>query len=201
MRLHSAIKSGVAGALALIGAAANAQHSDNYTFIKGVRDADFAEVQTVLDRPGVAVIDTRDQDTGEGALHIVTRRRDDQWLIYLLRREANPNLRDRDGNTALHIAARIGFPQAVHWLTVVRADVNAKNSRGETPLIIAVQQRNAEVVRQLLAAGADPDATDGIVGMSARDYAARDDRAGSIRALLDNAQTPARTGATVGPTP
>lgn len=205
MGIRGMFKSRLAGALAFVVAAmawqsgALAQYSDSYTFIKGVRDRNFAEVQTLLDRPGVAVIDARDSDSGDGALHIVTRARDTQWLLFLLRRNANPNLRDGEGNTPLHIAAQIGYPEGIQWLTVVRGDVNAANSRGETPLILAVQQRNAAVVRQLLAAGANPDTTDSVVGMSARDYAERDARAGNIRDLLENAPTPARAGDTVGP--
>jgi len=206
MRFGGSYRRGLAGAAALAAAAmlwqapASAQHSAGYTFIQGVKNRDFGEVSGVLNQPGNAVIDTRDRDTGEGALHIVTRARDTEWLLFLLRESANPDIRDRDGNTPLHIAAQMGYPEAIRWLLVVEADVNAANGRGETPLIMAVQQHKAEVVRQLIDAGANPDLTDNVVGMSARDYARRDARGAAILALLENAR-PAAQGAIVGPTP
>lgn len=178
---------------------AAAQFSATYNFLQGVRDRDFAEVQSLVEQPGSTVINVRDRDTGEGALHIVTRRRDTQWLLYLLGQHANPNLADDEGNTALHIAAQIGYPEGVRWLNVVNADVNARNDRGETPLILAVQQRNATVVRQLVDAGADPEITDSVVGMSARDYARRDNRGAEILEILDSAQPREPAGETMGP--
>jgi hypothetical protein len=41
------------------------------------------------------------------------------------------------------------------------------------------------MVRLLVQRGANPDKADHIAGMSARDYAKRDDRTGQILALLD----------------
>ncbi|MBC7987315.1 MAG: ankyrin repeat domain-containing protein [Sphingomonadaceae bacterium] len=190
----------LAAAAMLTPAPAAAQYSASYTFIQGVKDRDFADVSGVLGQPGSAVIDTRDRDTGDGALHIVTRARDTEWLLYLLRAEANPNLRNRDGDAPLHIAAQMGYPEGTRWLLVVEATVDATNNRGETPLILAVQQHNTEVVRQLIDAGANPDLTDNVIGMSARDYARRDARGASILAILDSAR-PARNATPVGPTP
>lgn len=178
---------------------AGAQHSATYGFLNGVRERDFAAVQALVEQPGSTVINVRERGTGEGALHIVTRRRDTQWLLYLLRARANPNIRDNDGNTPMHIAAQIGYGDGIRWLNVVEADVNATNNRGETPLIMAVQQRNADIVRQLIEAGADPDIADGVVGMSARDYATRDSRSAAILALLDRAEPAQPERQTVGP--
>lgn len=178
----------------------HAQYSNTYNFLKGVRDGDFAAVQEALDQPGSTVINVRDRGSGEGALHIATRARDSQMLLYLLQSGANPNLRDRDGNAALHIAAQIGFNEAVRWLGMVNATVDATNNRGETPLILAVQQRHADTVNQLIENGADPDIPDSVVGMSARDYAERDTRGRRLLEILDRArpQTPNREQ--VGPT-
>ncbi|MEM8696304.1 MAG: ankyrin repeat domain-containing protein [Pseudomonadota bacterium] len=180
---------------------AAAQFSDTYNFLRGVRDRDFATVRDLVEQPSSTVINVRDRSTGEGALHIVTRRRDSQWLLYLLRQNANPNLRDSDGNTALHIAAQIGYPDAVNWLRIVNADLNARNDRGETPLILAVQQRNGAIVRQLVDAGANPDIADSIIGLSARDYAARDGRSADILEILDSATPETEERTTFGPSP
>ncbi len=179
---------------------AAAQFSAAYNFFKGVRDRDFAAVSGIVEQPGSTVINVRDRETGEAAIHIVTRRRDTQWLLYLLQNRANPNIGDRQGNTAMHIAAQIGFPEGIRWLNAIEANVNAANDRGETPLILAVQARNAGVVRQLVEAGADPDIADSVVGMSARDYAARDTRAGAILEILDSANSTDEPQQAVGPT-
>ncbi|MEO1169343.1 MAG: ankyrin repeat domain-containing protein [Pseudomonadota bacterium] len=180
---------------------ASAQFSDTYNFLRGVRDRDFATVRDLVEAPSSTVINVRDRSSGEAALHIVTRERDAQWVLYLLQQNANPNIRDGDGNTPLHIAAQIGFPDAVNWLRIVNADLNARNNRGETPLILAVHQRHGAIVRQLVDAGANPDIADSVVGLSARDYAARDARAGDILEILESAEEQTEDTAVFGPSP
>ena len=182
-----------------IAAPLSAQFSASYNFLEGVRSQDFAKVRPIVEQPGTTVINVRDRRTGEGALHIVTRRRDETWLLYLLRYRANPDIRDNEGNTPLHIAAQIGFEQGVHWLHVINADADPANDRGETPLILAVQQRNTAIVRRLIAQGADPDWADSVVGMSARDYAQRDPRGGTILAILESAENTQDEGPVMGP--
>ncbi len=178
-----------------------AQFSDTFNFLRGVEDRDFAAVRELVEAPSSTVINVRDRSSGEAALHIVTRRRDSQWVLYLLQQNANPNIRDNDGNTPLHIAAQIGYPEAANWLRIVRADLNARNNRGETPLILAVQQRHGAVVRQLVDAGANPDIADSVIGLSARDYAARDGRSQAILDILESAEPETETAPTFGPTP
>ncbi|MGP1282256.1 MAG: ankyrin repeat domain-containing protein [Parasphingopyxis sp.] len=199
-RRATAILVAALGAL-LLPVAAPAQFSDTYNFLRGVRDRDFATVRDLVEQPSSTVINVRDRSTGEGALHIVTRRRDSQWLLYLLRQNANPDIRDSEGNTPLHIAAQIGYPDAVNWLRIVNAELDARNNRGETPLILAVQQRNAGIVRQLVDAGANPDIADSVVGLSARDYAARDGRSADIVTILESAEAATETAPVMGPTP
>lgn len=183
----------------LLPAPAQAQFSDAYNFLHGVRERDYTQVSGLVEAPGSTVINVRDRDTGEAALHIVVRRRDTDWLLYLLRNNANPNIRDNDGNTPMHISAQIGFIEGIHWLHVVQADINAANNRGETPLILAVHQRNAEAVRQLVDAGANPRIADSVVGMSAIDYARRDSRGTNILQILESAPEASPSQNAVGP--
>ena len=87
---------------------------------------------------------------GDTALHIATRKRELDWVGYLLKKGADPNIGDAKGDTALMIAARIGFEEAADWMVRLGAKVDAANRRGETALIIAVQQRQPRVVERLL---------------------------------------------------
>ncbi len=180
-----------------------AQFSDRYEFFKAVKDSDALKAKSVIDEPGSTIINQRDPENGEMALHMVTKRRDVPWINFLAMNGADINARDREGNTALMHAARLGFVDGIQVLTARNANVNLPNSRGETPLILAVQARNAPAVRALLAAGADPDMTDHVAGLSAFEYAERDRRAAEIlRAIRDAKKRAADAkGATVDAAP
>jgi ankyrin repeat protein len=188
----------MAAGLAMATAAPAQQFSEGYRFIEAVKKGDGTKLTQILNEPGSTIINTREQSTGMGALHIVTRRADLTYLGFLLGKGADPNLRDGEGNTALLLAVTGNFQAGVDLLLRIRANVNLGNSRGETPLMRAVQLRNLELVRLLLANGADPDQTDNVAGMSARDYAKADTRSPAIAKLLADAPKATRR-ATAGP--
>jgi ankyrin repeat protein len=187
-------------AATMLVAPAAAQYSESYKFLKAVRDGDGAKVNEALDTPGTTIIDTRDYATGEGALHIVVKRRDSTWLGFLLAKGAKPDVRDAQGNTPLAAAAQLGYTEGVQLLLDRRANVNLENNQGVTPLISAVQNRDMATTRLLLAAGASATRADRIAGKSARDYAAEDRRSAAILKMIDDAK-PAKLPAKVsGPT-
>lgn len=161
-----------------------AQYSDSYNFLKAVRDRDASKVGEIITNPSSVALNARD-GSGEGALHILTRGRDASWLRYLLSRGARPDLQDNDGNSALMIAAQIGWAEGAEALLDRGANVNLANGQGETPLILAVQRRDLAMVRLLLAKGADVNHTDSAAGLSALDYARRDNRSAAILRLLE----------------
>ncbi|PCD04518.1 hypothetical protein COC42_09735 [Sphingomonas spermidinifaciens] len=163
------------------------QFSESYKFLEAIRKEDGNKVNEILGAPGQTIINTRDRVSGEGALHIVTKRSDSVYLRFLLQKGANPDIGDARGETPLLIAVGNGFDEGVDILTRYNANIDAANSSGETPLIRAVQMRRFELVRKLLGAGADPDKTDIAAGMSARDYAKRDTRSPAIAKLLADA--------------
>jgi len=190
----------MAASLIFAAAPASAQNfSDGYRFLDAVRKSDGATVTEYLNRPGPSLVNTRDASSGEAALHIVTQRADPMYLRFLLQQGANPDIRDRDGNSPMMIAATLGWVEGVEVLLTYGADVNLANDRGETPLIRAVQNRNVALVRKLLESKADPDQADLLAGMSARDYAARDRRSTTIQRLLADAPKVDRQRAS-GPT-
>lgn len=180
----------LAAMLAVVAVPAFAQFSESYNFLKAVRDRDGAKVEEIVDNPSSTAINARDRGSGEGALHILVRGRDLNWLAFLLGRGARPDLADNQGNTPLILAAQIGWIEGAEQLIARRANVNVSNGRGETPLILAVQRRDLAMVRLLVGRGADPDRPDS-AGYSALDYARRDNRAGPVRRLLEAARPPA----------
>ena len=180
----------VAAPLAAVALAspAAAQFSDAYKFIKAVKDKDGAAAQKLLEK-SPTLVNVRDNESDDMALHIATRRRDLGWIGFLLQRGANPDGRDNDGATALVLAATTGFSEAVRVLIVVKTPVDAQNRLGETALMKAVQARDPLSVRMLLDAGANADRTDN-TGASPRSYALGDTRGGPVARLMKDA--PAR---------
>lgn len=193
MRLKGWTGALAAAAVLAVSVPAGAQFSDSYNFLKAVRDKDGQKVTELLQGGGAStLVNTKDYSSGESAVHIVIKRRDDTWLRFMLGNGANPNIRDKEGNTPLILCAQLGFAEGVTTLIGAKADVNLPNDRGETPLIVAVQRRDIVVVRQLLDARADPNRADHIAGLSARDYAERDTRAAAILRAIDDAAKAAK---------
>ena len=188
-------------ALTVPGVAA-AQFSKSYNFLEAVKDRDGEEVTSFLNEPGSVLVNTKDTTTGQTALHIVVARRDETWVRFLLGKGANPNTRDKKGMTPLMLATQLRFIEGVRALLRRNAKIDDANNRGETALIQAVHLRDAEMVRILLANGANPDLTDTLAGLSARDYATRDRRAGSVLTEIQKADAkkkPKQTGRFFGP--
>jgi uncharacterized protein len=178
-----------AAALTLLAPPVLAQsYTAGFNFLKGVRERDANTVQNLIDTPGSTVINTREQSSGEGALHILTRGRDYTWLAFMLARGARPDIQSRDGTTPLIIAAQIGWTEGAGQLLARRANPNLANGNGETPLIFAVRRRDLAMVRLLLAAHADPNQTDHSSGYSALDIARQDGRSAAIVRELEQAR-------------
>lgn len=156
-------------AVALAGPAGAQYQSDGYKFLEAVKDREGDVVTQYLKEPGSTLVNTRDITTGETALHIVTKRSDPLWIRFLAQNGANPNIRDKEGNTPIQIAVIVGPIDSVEALIKAGADINTTNIAGETPLITAVHKRDVPMVRLLLEKGASPDQNDNS-GRSARDY-------------------------------
>ncbi|EGF91152.1 ankyrin repeat family protein [Asticcacaulis biprosthecium C19] len=107
-----------------------------------------------------------------------------ETINVLLKAGADPNAIDMSGVAPLHRAVRTRGSAAVEALLAGSADPNLKNGNGSAPLHLALRttgrggsgtptakREQAEIIRLLLAAGANPDACDG-QGQSAREVAA-----------------------------
>lgn len=102
-----------------------------------------------------------------------------------------------DGFTALHLAAFFGQPGAVEMILQHVPDVNAvsRNPMKVAVINAAAASRNAEVVKLVLRAGANPD-TQQLMGYTALHSAAANNRIDMVRALRDaGADTSIRTDA------
>ena len=172
-------------AVAMIGLAvpAAAQFSDSYNFLKAVKEKDAAKATEILDKPGNIVVNTRDADTGETALHIATKRSDAAWVGFMLQRGANANARDREGNTPLLAATQVRWSEGVRIFIAIKAQLDAQNRLGETALHKAVQNRDSITAKLLIDAGANPDINDNS-GVSARTIANADPRAAALAKML-----------------
>ena len=162
--------------------------SDSFKFLKAVKERDGTAAEGLLTGAGARLINTKDMNSGEGALHVLTRERDLTWLRFMLSKGARPDLQNKQGDTPLTLATQLGWEEGAAALLGAGAKVDSSNGRGETPLILAVHKRDLSMIRLLLARGADPKKADRTAGYSALDYAKRDDRSGAIVRLLEAAQ-------------
>jgi uncharacterized protein len=87
-------------------------------------------------------------------------RKDDPVMIEaLVKRGANVNIRDSEGETPLMLAVRLSSADVVRVLIGAGADVNARNKKDETVLRIAEKSQNIwqrDIVMMLTNAGAKP---------------------------------------------
>jgi len=175
------------------------QQSQGYKFLEAVEKEDGKTVTDMLDTPGSNVINAKQVTSGKGALHMLISHPGSLFFQYLLQKGADPNLRDDKGNTPLTLATMASREDLVRLLLTYKANPTLGKSGGQTPLILAVGNRDLALSRLLLNKGGDPDQTDNLAGMSARDYAKRDARNPALAKLLAEAPKSAKRAAVAGP--
>lgn len=80
---------------------------------------------------------------------------DAEQVKLFLDAEADPDLRDGNGNPVLRLAAFEGHTRIIDLLLDKGADINLKNLKGYTPLMGAVVEDSIAAVEKLIARGAD----------------------------------------------
>lgn len=96
-------------------------------------------------------------------------RGDTETVAFCLESGANPDTRDRLGNTPLILACDGGYQEIVRQLLGRKASVNAINKFGYTPLLSAVTAGHRYIASLLIKAGADSSIKNKY-GTSAEDY-------------------------------
>lgn len=187
-RIFGLIVPFMAGAL-MFSAPAMAQYSPSYQFLKAVRDGDGDAMVKLLEEHTKTLTNSQDLANGESGLHILVRKRNATWMLFLIQQGANVNIEDKKGITPLVLATQIGFTEGVETLIKAHARLDIANSTGETPLIAAVHRRDIPMIRLLLKGGADPDRADSS-GRSARDYALLDGANSSLTAEIEKNAKP-----------
>lgn len=191
MAMRAWLKAGLAIAVAAAAVPVMSQglnSSEGEAFLKALEDGDNNAALPIIEQAGSRVASYKGY-SGDTALHIVTRKRRSDWVAFLLKKGADPNVADSKGDTPLMIASRMGFAEAAEWMISKGARVDAANRRGETALIVAVQQRQPTIMQLLLESGANPDKADFGAGYSARDYAKRDTRNPQLLKLIETVKS------------
>ncbi|XP_075892170.1 ankyrin repeat and protein kinase domain-containing protein 1 isoform X2 [Nelusetta ayraudi] len=127
-----------------------------------------------------------DAANGKGltSLHLAALRGHTGICRQLLSNQADPELRTTQGWTPMHLAALRGHEATVIQLESQGASVNARGQDGWTPLHLACHQSHAAVAAALLAAKADPDASEDSKGWTPLHVAASSSCFSSVLHLI-----------------
>ena len=160
------------------GANVNAKVDDGDTPLHWAAYTGHAEVIAALVKAGANVNAKVDDD--RTPLHFAAWRGHAEVIAALVKAGANVNAKDDDGRTPLHLTALKGHAEVISILVKAGADVNNAEAaitqnytdeqgntvrtellEGETPLHIAARKNKISVIRALITAGADVNATNG----------------------------------------
>jgi len=110
--------------------------------------------------------------------------RDIHALIGLIEAGRAVDYRPGHASTPLHCAARYGLTEMVEVLLAYHAPPNGRDTWGRTPLHSAAAGGHVQVIARLMAAGADIDARECVLGMTPLHLAARHGHAEALWHLL-----------------
>ncbi len=133
----------------------NKRRQLNRAFLDAIAKGQQEEVSHLLDAG--ADINSKDQEHGEGAIHLASKFGDKELIEFLINQGANVEDRDDQGRTALFITDVAS--EIFEYLLASGADINVVDHEGNTILMRSVSKScsAAEVVK-LLQLGINPDA-------------------------------------------
>ena len=189
MRMDNRVAASWSGVLLLaacasLGAAGAAGAADGPPLVEAARKADAGAVRALLERPGGVDVDAAEAD-GTTALHWAAYRGDVETARLLLAAGAGAGPGNRYSVTPLTLAAGRGDASIVGALLDAGADPNTTLPEGETVLMTAARTGAADVLRLLLDRGADPRARESWRGQTALHWAAAENHARAVHALVE----------------
>ncbi|MBV8810416.1 MAG: ankyrin repeat domain-containing protein [Acidobacteriaceae bacterium] len=137
-----------------------------------------------------ANVNIRGKDTPGTALWYAVQADHARVVDLLVSQGARLDFRYGSGQTILHLACARGNPQIVTRLLAARADVSATDQSANTPLDEAVLNDRLEILRLLLAHGADPKAVHSLDGRGPMQEACIKGFAGLIPVLVQAGSDP-----------
>ena len=168
--------------LVLLAAASLAAAGPDSSLVTAVKRGDAGAIRTLLQKR--ADVNAAEAD-GTTALFWAVQRDDLQAVSLLVGAHANVNTANRYGATPLSEACTSGNVAIIEKLLQAGSDPNATAREGETPLMTAARTGKVEAVKMLLAHGADVNAREQLRGQTALMWAAAENHAAVISALVE----------------
>ncbi len=161
--------------------AAWAVGSDPVPLVEAAKDGNSQLLRVLLQQH--ANVNAAEAD-GMTALHWVIRADDSAAARVLIGAGANVNAANRYGITPLSLAAANGSAGTIDLLLKAGANPNAALPSGETILMTASRTGDVPSIKLLLAHGADPNAKNQSLGETALMWAAAENHAAAVAALV-----------------
>jgi ankyrin repeat protein len=150
--------------------------------VDAVKRGDHAAVKSLLRNRTVA---NQAEPDGTTALHFAVQANDTELMRLLIAAGADVKASNRYGVRPVTLAATNGSEPAVSLLLKAGADPNTLTDAGEPVIMTAARTGKVDALKRLIAAGADVNARERWFGETALMWAAAENHAAAIRALVD----------------